>query len=547
VTVDGFTGELVAGRYRVVRRLGWGPRGSVFLCRDAFESRSVALKFPHPQLMASEAFREQFWLELVAAGRLRSPNVVPILTFGEDLELGAYYVAMPHITQPDLGAVLRQHGAPPPARSAEIIAQVLKALAVAHAADVVHANLKPSNVFVQLEGNAPPRATVGDFGFSHLPDPAGWIGTAEYGAPEQAAGLVLDPRSDIYSVGVMLYEMLAGRLPFAGPSALDVVRMHRGAPPPPPSGFRGMPAGLESVCLKALSKTPGARYQSAEEMLDALECVREPAARRARAKRKGDSLAPVEHAAPDPAERIPKRRAELWLLTAAALAFLGLIGHADLARFVERRLQASSSENRAALEPRPRRPDSAKPAPAAPKEIEPPPRITVSPEPAPAAPEEIGPPPLVTVSPEPAPAAPKEIEPPPLVAIQNDPSPQPSAAGGVALGAVLPRGVATERLRSTLDMPAIIDCYRASLDEASGQPFSARLDLETAVDGRVRWSRLRTAMLPPSARRCIERAALAARADVRGVNVAASVQLEFEPSSEQSAWTAQPRSVARRN
>jgi serine/threonine protein kinase len=321
----------VAGKYQVLRALGHGSLGTVYLCQQVVDGRLAALKVPSPQLMASQVFRSQFWLELVAAGRLYAPNVVPTVEFGEDVALGTYYVAMPYVPHPDLGTVLRGNGVLPAPRSADIIGQVLEALASAHEAGIVHLNLKPSNVFVQLDG-AIPGVLVGDFGCSRLADPAGRIGTPSYSSPEQALGLALDSRSDIYSVGVMLYELLAGQLPFEAASAFELARLHCGAPPPPPSGFRAIPPELEGVCLKALSKTPAARYQSAEEMRAALADVRDRLAPHKRARRASrDSLGPST--SPDSAAQatIPKRRKGLLLVIAAGLACAGWAGYSELA------------------------------------------------------------------------------------------------------------------------------------------------------------------------------------------------------------------------
>ncbi|HKU44365.1 MAG TPA: serine/threonine-protein kinase [Polyangiales bacterium] len=494
MTQVGLTGALVGGKYRVLRRLGQGPRGALYLCNDAEDGSPVALKLPHPQLMASEEFRSQFWLELVAAGRLRSPSVVPLLTFGEDLELASYYAAMPYVAQPDLATVLRENGALSPSLSAQLIAQVLEAIAAAHAAGIVHLNLKPTNVFVQLEIDAPPRVRISDFGFSHLADQFGRFGTVEYAAPEQASGLVVEPRSDIYAAGVMLYEMLAGRLPFEAPTALEVARMHRGLPPPPPSGFRHMPPALESVCLKALSKTPDARYQSAVEMREALGALPELAVRppRARPPRKHDSLAPAERTARDDAEdSIPKRRSGLVLVAAACLACASWASFADVAQLIRRGSQDLPTAHRAPSVLRPRL------------------DLVIAGEPQGAQPE-----------------------PAQLVATQNAAALQPQAAGRVTLSAVWPRSAATEQLGKALDVPAIHACYAASLSQpgALREPLTARLDLETAVDGRVRWSKLRAPRLAPATRKCIERAALSAAVpSVHGVNVAASAQLDFDP------------------
>ena len=536
--MDSLADALVAGKYRVLRALGRGSLGTVYLCRETSEGQLMTLKLPYPQLMASEVFRTQFWLEIAEAARLHGPNVVPILEFGDDLELGAYYLAMPYVAHPDLATVLRENGPLPDERSAEIAMQVLEALSAAHAVNVVHLNLKPSNVFVQTASEGANHTLVADFGCARLtpggtwpaprPIPAAMIGTPEYASPEHARGWALDARSDIYGVGVMLYEMLAGRRPFEAPSAFDVARMHCGAPPPPPSGFRRTDPELESVCLKALSKTPDARYQSAAEMRDVLASVHKRLARGKRRvavssapKVQHDSLAPFERAAPEMPVTIPKRRAALAWVAVVGLAGAGWAGYGALTQ-VQRSLVKAASVSRG--------------IPAASQ----PPLELLIPD------EQTGP-----ALEAPAPEAPAggdvepadSAEPPQLVAIQAPAEAPPSAAvlsqptpsklkGNVALGAAWPRAQTSEAFRSALDLAAITECYRKglALPGVAAQPFSARLDLETGIDGRVHWAKLRAPQLPPVARRCVEHAALTARvSDPERVTLEASVLVEFSP------------------
>jgi hypothetical protein len=249
--------------------------------------------------------------------------------------------------------------------------------------------------------------------------------------------------------------------------------------------------------LKALSKTPDARYQSAQEMIEALEALREPVAPRGRARREHDSLAPVEQAVDDAPLMEPKRRAAQLLLAAAALACVIWAVYGDPGQLLAHSPRKLNAANR--------------PAPAASRQL------------ALLLPDESQD--TSTDAPELA-----EPEPPQLVAIQNDAILQPSAAARVTLGAALPHTAAAEQLRSALDLRAITECYRGSLnpEDVRKQPSLGRLDLETSEDGRVRWSRLRAPLLPLSARTCIERAALEARADVRGTNVEASVFARFD-------------------
>jgi eukaryotic-like serine/threonine-protein kinase len=526
VTLDSLAGALVAGKYRVHRLLGRGSLGSVYLCSTA-EQRLVALKFPYPQLMASEAFRTQFWLEAGAAAQLHAPNVVPIIEFGDDLELGEYYLAMPYVAHPDLATVLRENGALTDDRSAEITAQILEALATARELGLVHLNLKPSNVFVQLASEGASRTLVADFGCARLtPQP---VGTPEYGSPEHARGLALDTRSDIYAVGVMLYEMLAGRRPFEAATALEVASLHCGSPPPPPSGFRRINPALESVCLRALSKTPGARYQSAAEMLEALAGVRKAVARRKPARRVSperpvshDSLAPFERPVPEALEPIPKRRAGLLWVAVASLACAVWAGYDPLVHTLRQAAPALAALRSAAPQPS-RQPNLPMPDP---------PPVTPTTIPVPAEP--------VTGEVEPVPSA----EPAQLVAIQAPPDPQPSAATppadrvapntrtSVRLGAAWPTQETGDNFRRAFDVAEIDRCYRNSLDlpGAVEVRMTGRLDLEVAVDGQVQWCKLRAPLLPAAVRRCIERVARASRVpNPRGNTLEASLLLEFDP------------------
>jgi len=462
----------------------------------------IALKLVHPQLAASEAFRSNFWLEVASSARLQSENVVPALEFGEEPRLSSLYIAMPYIPQPDLATLLRENGALRAERSAEIAGQVLEALADAAAIDVRHSNLKPSNVFVQQDGEGNLHVQVADFGYASLTNLSDTLGAVEYGSPERVRGLQLDTRSDIYAVGVMLYEMIAGRLPFAAPTAGEVARLHCLALPPPPSGFRQTHPVLEHVCLKALSKTPEARYQTARDMLadlaPARASVTTPLSRASRTdvrrRAKHPSLAPVEREVSYGS--VPKRRGPLAWMVVAGLAGAAWAGYGSLT--VPSTLRSVST--------------GATPNP--------PPQTAL------VAPEEKRPASAPLDSPD---------DQQTMVAVPVNTITPPSAAtsrASVELGAAWPHTAASDQFRSALDLRAIIECYQASLDLPGAvlQPSEGRLDLEAGPGGRVVWSKLRARQLPAPTRKCIERATHSARVTEQlDKRLEASVILQFDP------------------
>ncbi|MGH2545214.1 MAG: serine/threonine-protein kinase, partial [Ardenticatenaceae bacterium] len=267
--------ERQLGRYTLRRKIGSGGSGAVYAAWDEKLEREVALKVMVPAPGAPPDFLERFRQEAVLTARMNHPNIVPIYDVGEDQ--GIFYIAMRLLSGRSLGDLLAERGSLPPNEAIQITLPLAQALSYAHQRGIVHRDIKPANVLFDDEE----RPMLVDFGIAKALDAAGerltltgtTIGTPAYMSPEQAAGGTIDYRSDIYSLGILLYQMVAGRPPFQG-NAPTVMRAHLFDMPPPPSEFRPeLGRDLEKVILKAIAKKPEDRFSSMDDMMDALRAV----------------------------------------------------------------------------------------------------------------------------------------------------------------------------------------------------------------------------------------------------------------------------------
>jgi eukaryotic-like serine/threonine-protein kinase len=276
-------------RYQARELLGRGGMSEVYRGFDAQLRRPVAIKRLRSDLAMNPVFRARFRREAQAAGRLSHPAIVAVYDTGEEREAtgpSIPFIVMELVEGRSLRDALRQEGKLSPVRALELTAGVLDALACSHAAGIIHRDIKPANVMLTLARGV----KVADFGIARaVSDSSGTatmagtvIGTAQYLSPEQARGETADVRSDLYSVGCMLYELLIGEPPFIGDSMVSIVFQHISEPPRPPSAAnRGISADIDAIVLRALAKDPAERYQSATEMKADVENVlngRPPAA-----------------------------------------------------------------------------------------------------------------------------------------------------------------------------------------------------------------------------------------------------------------------------
>ena len=259
---------IYSGRYELTHLVARGGMAQVYRAMDRQLDRPVALKVLFPELSVDKTFVERFRREAQAAANLSHPNIVPVFDWGEDD--GVYFIVMEYVDGRPLSAVLRDPEKLPPNQIASIGAGVAAALAFAHRHGVVHRDVKPGNVLITPDGEV----KVTDFGIARavnteesLTQTGAVMGTAAYFSPEQAEGKGVDARSDIYSLGVVLYEMAVGRPPFTGDSPVAVASKHvRDQPVLPRVANPAVPAALEAVIMKAMAKDPADRYASAEEL-----------------------------------------------------------------------------------------------------------------------------------------------------------------------------------------------------------------------------------------------------------------------------------------
>jgi serine/threonine-protein kinase len=263
---DTLINTLFDGRYRILRKLGTGGMANVYLAEDEVLGRRVAIKILNDRHAGDEQFVERFRREAKNAASLSHPNIVSIYDRGE--AEGTYYIAMEYLDGRSLKELIVARGPAPIHLAVDYARQILAAIRFAHRHGIVHRDIKPHNVLVDGEG----RLKVTDFGIaragvSQMTEAGSIIGTAQYLSPEQAKGAPVDQTSDLYSLGVVLYELLTGEVPFSGDTPVEIAMKHLSTVPEPPSSKRAdVPRDLDMVVMRALGKDPSERYQSAEEM-----------------------------------------------------------------------------------------------------------------------------------------------------------------------------------------------------------------------------------------------------------------------------------------
>ncbi len=269
---------IINERYELIRRIGRGGMADVFLARDRLLDRSVAIKVLFAEFAVDPNFVERFRREAQAAANLSHPNIVNVFDWGK--HSGTYFIAMEFVDGRTLADILRSNGHLTSKQAAEIASEVAAALGFAHAAGLVHRDIKPANILIGTNGSV----KVADFGIaramnspteSNLTQAGAVMGTATYFSPEQAQGAQPDPRSDLYSLGIVMYEMIAGRPPFTGENPVSIAyKQVHDYPTPLNRLVADVPRPYEAIVAKLLTKDPAVRYSSADSLREDLRRFR---------------------------------------------------------------------------------------------------------------------------------------------------------------------------------------------------------------------------------------------------------------------------------
>jgi serine/threonine-protein kinase len=330
---DPLIGCVVGQKYRIVSKLGAGAMGAVYRATDP-EGAACAVKVLQKEAVADDSLRERFRREAEALFELKHPNILEVRDYGVDAKLELPYLVMELLQGRTLEDMIVEH-TPDPQTGFELAKQVLRGLAHAHKSGVLHRDLKTENVYVTWDGQRWV-AKLLDFGLVKFTDDAKWgpakkltmqgavFGSPAYMSPEQGTGTPMDARSDVYSAGVMLYEMLTGSWPFEAESQMQMLKAHLlEAPPPMASKREGLSVrpDLEAIVTKSLAKRPAERFADAGEMLAALDAVAAPAAWIA-----GLTQVPAQPLPPPSSSIAPPTSGVSWPLVAVvAVVAVGLL------------------------------------------------------------------------------------------------------------------------------------------------------------------------------------------------------------------------------
>jgi len=266
---------ILGNRYQIQSTLGTGGMAVVYLARDTLLARPVAIKALREDFSSDEGFRERFRQEARAAANLSHPNIVTVHDFG--LDAGRLFIVMEYLPGTNLKAMIQQHGKFSVAETIALISQAAEGVGYAHRAGLVHCDVKPQNFLVSPDQHL----KVTDFGIARAlstihPEEKNDVvwGSPQYFAPEQASGLAPSPASDVYSLGVIMYEMLTGRLPFVSNDPNELIRLHQEVAPIPPSRFNPeISPVVEQIILKLLNKEPASRYRTADQLARILRSI----------------------------------------------------------------------------------------------------------------------------------------------------------------------------------------------------------------------------------------------------------------------------------
>jgi serine/threonine protein kinase len=314
-------GRRLADRYVLEEEIASGGMGGLWLARDEILGRQVAVKVLHDHLARDEDLLERFRIEAVAAARLSHPCVVRVFDTG--IDEGVCFIVMELVEGRTVAELLKERGVLPPAEATAIMRSVLSGLTHAHREGVIHRDVKPGNILVSHVD----RVKLADFGIAKAAFAQGdvtttgnLLGTSRYISPEQVTGGEVDERSDLYSAGVVLYELLTGRPPFDAETHIATATMRLTSDPRPPRSVRpGIPRGLEAVVMRSLAREPDERFQTAEEMSAALEHATPATGRQTR---------------PIPRQATPRRRRSLLRSWAAIPIFLLVAGGLAVGAFL---------------------------------------------------------------------------------------------------------------------------------------------------------------------------------------------------------------------